>query len=158
MLYILGIGTRAAAFQAIEIPQDLRWRAVELEIILREAGNCLQPVEVVQGEPPVFERNQFVAPESLENAVGVHRGQTEHVGQIRLGKWIDLLANPRFAPDSPMEETGFEPCMGLFLSSGGFGLLAVLCSERESRSSSRRLRSGSRSARKGSRDRNASRA
>ena len=30
-----------------------------------------------------------------------------------------------------------------------FGLLAVLCSERESRSSSRRLRSGSRSARKG---------
>jgi len=35
-------------------------------------------------------------------------------------------------------------------------LLRVLCSERESRSSSRRLRSGSRSARKGSRDRNAS--
>jgi hypothetical protein len=39
-----------------------------------------------------------------------------------------------------------------------FGLLPVLCSERESRSSSRRLRSGSRSARKGSRDRNASKA
>jgi transposase len=37
-------------------------------------------------------------------------------------------------------------------------LLRVLCSERESRSSSRRLRSGSRSARKRSRDRNASRA
>ena len=37
-----------------------------------------------------------------------------------------------------------------------FGLLAVLCSERESRSSSRRLRSGSRSGRKGSRDRNGS--
>ena len=37
-------------------------------------------------------------------------------------------------------------------------LLRVLCSERESRSSSRRLRSGSRSARKGSRDRNASKA
>src|SRR6478752_10569426 len=35
-------------------------------------------------------------------------------------------------------------------------LLRVLCSERDSRSSSRRLRSGSRSARKGSRDRNAS--
>src|SRR5947209_4779963 len=86
MLYILGIGTRAAAFQAIEIPQDLRWRAVELEIILREAGNCLQPFEIVQGEPPVFERNQFVAPESLEDAVRVHRGQTEHVGQIRLRK------------------------------------------------------------------------
>jgi hypothetical protein len=37
-------------------------------------------------------------------------------------------------------------------------LSSVLCSERESRSSSRRLRSGSRSARKGSRDRNGSRA
>src|SRR5439155_3699431 len=36
-------------------------------------------------------------------------GQTEHVGQIRLGKWIDLLANPRFAPDSPVEEARFEP-------------------------------------------------
>src|SRR6516165_8262959 len=36
-----------------------------------------------------------------------------------------------------------------------FGFLAILCSERECRSSSRRLRSGSRSARKGSRDRNA---
>src|SRR6202022_2775500 len=49
-------------------------------------------------------------------------------------------------------------CMGLFLSSGVFGLLPVLCSEREGRSSSRRLRSGSRSARKGSRDRNSSKA
>src|SRR5271169_2472401 len=49
-------------------------------------------------------------------------------------------------------------CMGLFLSSGHFWFVAVLCSERESRSSSRRLRSGSRSARKGSRDRNASKA
>ena len=49
-------------------------------------------------------------------------------------------------------------CMGLFLSSGGFWFLPVLCSELESRSSSRRLRSGSRSARKGSRDRNGSKA
>src|SRR5204862_5732300 len=30
-------------------------------------------------------------------------------------------------------------CMGLFLSSGHFGFLPVLCSEREGRSSSRRL-------------------
>src|SRR6516162_2613578 len=49
-------------------------------------------------------------------------------------------------------------CMGLFLSSCIFGLLPVLCSERESRSSFRRLRSGSRSGRKGSRDRNGSKA
>jgi len=39
-----------------------------------------------------------------------------------------------------------------------FGFLPVLCSELESRSSSRRLGSGSRSARKGSRDRNGSKA
>src|SRR5437660_11910314 len=38
--------------------------------------------------------------------------------------------------------------MGLFLSSSVFGLLRVLCSEREGRSSSRRLRSGSRSTRR----------
>jgi hypothetical protein len=49
-------------------------------------------------------------------------------------------------------------CMGLFLSSSRFWFLPVLCSERESRSSSRRLGPGSRSARKGSRDRNGSKA
>src|SRR5262249_46199491 len=46
---------------------------------------------------------------------------------------------------------------GAFPVKAFFGLLSVLCSERESGSSSRRLRSGLRSARKGSRDRNASR-
>src|SRR5262249_46645784 len=46
---------------------------------------------------------------------------------------------------------------GAFPVKSFFGLLSVLCSERESGSSSRRLRSGLRSARKGSRDRNASR-
>jgi hypothetical protein len=30
-----------------------------------------------------------------------------------------------------MEEAGFELCMGLFVSSGCFGLFPVLCSERE---------------------------
>ena len=47
---------------------------------------------------------------------------------------------------------------GAFPVKSFFELLSVLCSERESRSSSRRLRSGSRSARKGSRDRNGSKA
>src|SRR6202011_5334726 len=45
---------------------------------------------------------------------------------------------------------------GFFCQAVVLGLLSVLCSEREGRSSSRRLRSGSRNARKGSRDRNAS--
>src|SRR5262249_2070294 len=60
-------------------------------------------------------------------------------------------------PQVGVEAPAIHTCMGLFLSSHVFGLLAVLCSKRESRSSSRRRRSGSRSARKGSRDRNASR-
>src|SRR5215467_9893294 len=60
-----------------------------------------------------------------------------------------ILARDRFAPDSPLEVTGFEPVWGFSCQVVVFGLLAVLCSERESRSSSRRLRSGSRSARKG---------
>ena len=47
---------------------------------------------------------------------------------------------------------------GAFPVKSFFGLLSVLCSERESGSSSRRLRSGLRSARKGSRDRNGSKA
>jgi hypothetical protein len=36
-----------------------------------------------------------------------------------------------FAPDSPLEEDGFELVSGFFLSGGVFGLLPVLCSERE---------------------------
>src|SRR6267143_1460984 len=64
----------------------------------------------------------------------------------------------RFVPDSPLEGVGFELVWGFSCQVVVFGLLPVLCSERESRSSSRRLRSGSRSARKGSRDRNASKA
>ena len=47
---------------------------------------------------------------------------------------------------------------GAFPVKSYFGLLPVLCSEQESRSSFRRLRSGSRSGRKGSRDRNGSKA
>jgi hypothetical protein len=70
---------------------------------------------------------------------------------------IRLERDQEFA-DSPVEGAGFEPVWGFFCQVVIFGLLPVLCSERESRSSSRRLRSGSRSARKGSRDRNASRA
>src|SRR5690348_17260260 len=64
----------------------------------------------------------------------------------------------RWFADPPLEGNGFEPVWGFFCQVVVFGWLAVLCSEREGRSSSRRLRSGSRSARKGSRDRNASRA
>ena len=48
-------------------------------------------------------------------------------------------------------------CMGLFLSSGCFGLCCqFFVRSGKGRFSSRRLRSGSRSARKGSRDRNGS--
>ena len=65
---------------------------------------------------------------------------------------------PKFASDSPLEGTGFEPVWGFSCQVVVFGLVPVLCSERESRSSSRRLRSGSRSAREGSRDRNGSKA
>ena len=63
-----------------------------------------------------------------------------------------------FADDSPLEGQGFEPVWGFSCQVVVFGFLPVLCSELESRSSSRRLRSGSRSARKGSRDRNGSKA
>src|SRR6516162_11206009 len=55
---------------------------------------------------------------------------------------------PRDA-DSTLEEMGFELVWGFSCQAVVFGLLSVLCSERESRSSSRRLRSGSRSARRG---------
>src|ERR1700736_2661593 len=71
-----------------------------------------------------------------------------------------MVPSPRRLPHtiSPLEEGGFEPVWGFSCQVVVFGFLPVLCSELESRSSSRRLRSGSRSARKGSRDRNGSKA
>src|SRR5437764_171077 len=64
----------------------------------------------------------------------------------------------RFAADSLRWREKDSNLYGAFPVKSCFGLLPVLCSERESRSSSGRLRSGSRSARKGSRDRNGSKA
>jgi hypothetical protein len=51
----------------------------------------------------------------------------------------------RFVHDSLLEEAGFEPVWGFSCQVVVFGFLPVLCSELESRSSSRRLRSGWRS-------------
>jgi NAD dependent epimerase/dehydratase family len=55
----------------------------------------------------------------------------------------------RFAADSPLEGSGFELVWGFSCQVVVSGFWPVLCSERESRFSSRRLGSGSRSARKG---------
>src|ERR1700730_13823184 len=74
------------ALQAIEIAQHFGWRGVELEIIRREAGNRVQSLEVEEREPSAIECDQLVPPESLEDAVGVHRGQAQQVRQIRLCK------------------------------------------------------------------------
>jgi hypothetical protein len=45
------------------------------------------------------------------------------------------IAEHEFAADSALEEAGFELVWGVFCQAVIFGLLAVLCSERESRSS-----------------------
>src|ERR1700730_5056276 len=50
----------------------------------------------------------------------------------------------RFVADSPVAETSFELVWDFSCQVVAFGLLPVLCSEREGGSSSRRLRSGSR--------------
>jgi hypothetical protein len=44
-------------------------------------------------------------------------------------KWCSV--DEEFAPDSPLEGTGFEPVWGFSCQAVIFGLLAVLCSERE---------------------------
>jgi len=60
--------------------------------------------------------------------------------------------------DSLLEGTGFEPVWGFSCQAVIFGLLSVLCSERESRSSFRRCDHVRGARRKGSRDRNGSKA
>jgi tetratricopeptide (TPR) repeat protein len=84
-------------------------------------------------------------------AIAIYRRLIEDDPKRR-GEWL-----PGAGRCSVSESSLHQTCMGLFLSSGCYWVsLTVLCSERESRSSSRRLRSSSRSARKGSGDRNAS--
>src|SRR5215471_17697511 len=65
-----------------------------------------------------------------------------------------IPARDRFAPDSPLEGSGFEPVWGFSCQV----MFLVFLFGAGSRSSPGRLRSGSRSARKGSRDRNGSKA
>src|SRR5271170_1675747 len=96
----------------------------------------------VQGPP-----GDSLQPEAIGAVMEVIKAASDHSPRRQL---------PRFAADSPLEEGGFELVWGFSCQVVVLVLLPVLCSERESRSSSRRLRSGSRSARKGSRDRNAS--
>src|ERR1700726_834967 len=67
-----------------------------------------------------------------------------------------FAANAIVTNDREPDQVRTRLVWGFFCQTVVLGLLSVLCSEREGRSSSRRLRSGSRSARKGSRDRNAS--
>ena|SRR6516162_6190251 len=56
----------------------------------------------------------------------------------------------------PLQGKSLYDLYGAFPVKWSFWFVAVFCSERQGRFSSRRLRSGSRSARKRSRDRNAS--
>ena len=61
--------------------------------------------------------------------------------------FLAIARGPRLRK-TPCWRKGDSNLYGAFLSSGVFGLLRVLCSERKGRSSSRRLRSGSRSTRR----------
>ena len=91
----------------------------------------------------------YVPPE-LKQAIKSHRAWATAPGSQAEAVGSSSHLTPRWSkPDSNLY--GAFPVKWLF-----WVLLRVLCSERESRSSSRRLRSGSRSARKGSRDRNGS--
>src|SRR5215472_6043244 len=139
---------------------------------LLEAANRRQPLNEITGVKSP-QRSQFRGysgasakhprqPRKTPTSRSVRRDaffylSSQIVARSRLADWAPTLRNLWFA-DSVLEGNGFElvwgfPCQVVF-----FGLLPVLCSERESRSSSHRLRSGSRSARKGSRDRNARKA
>jgi hypothetical protein len=76
----------AGVFQSVEVPLDLLRRAPEVEIILIETGDLLQLLDIEQGEPTVRQPNELVPPEPLQDAVDVHGGQAQGVGEFELGQ------------------------------------------------------------------------
>jgi hypothetical protein len=70
----------AVAFERVDIAADFRRRAAEMEIVLIESGDLLQPVDIEQCEPVARQRDEVVPPASLQDAVDVDGGQAERVG------------------------------------------------------------------------------
>src|SRR5207253_7807491 len=76
-----------------------------LEIVRGELRNRLQPLGAVQYKPPLPEGDQLFAPECLQDAVDVHRGQAQRISQLALRQWqLDSVAlNHADRPQSPGE-------------------------------------------------------
>src|SRR5579875_1925160 len=75
----------------VRMAQSFRRRAPEMQVIRRQLGDRLQPPEVAQDQAPMVESDQSVPPKSLQDAVDVHGGQAQRVGQIGL---LEGPANP----------------------------------------------------------------
>ena len=60
-------------FERVDIAADFCGCAAEVEIVLIECRDLLQPLEIEQGEPIVRQRNKVVPPEPLQDAIDVHR-------------------------------------------------------------------------------------
>lgn len=71
-------------FERVDIAADFCGCAAEVEIVLIECRDLLQPLELEQGEPIVRQRNKVVPPEPLQDAIDVHRRQAERVGEFGL--------------------------------------------------------------------------
>jgi hypothetical protein len=76
------VGSSVVLFQSVAVPLDLLRRATKVEIVLIESGDLLQPLDIEQGEPTARQRNEVVLPEPLHDAVDVHGGQAERVGEF----------------------------------------------------------------------------
>ena len=74
----------AVAFEHIDIPADFRRCAAEVEIVLIETGDRLQPLDIQQSESMVRQRDEIVPPEPLQDPIDVHGGQAERVGEFDL--------------------------------------------------------------------------
>ncbi len=74
----------AVAFERVNTAADFRRRAAEVEIVLIESGDLLQPLDIEQSEPMARQRDEVVPPEPLQDAVEVDGGQAERVGEFDL--------------------------------------------------------------------------
>ena len=125
-----------------------------------EVRGAFDDVDDIRAVPtpftPACDGHPLAAPITGPIAVrGAKPGDVVAIDLSTSQRRLILASQPMVRRLSPGGKTDSN-LYGAFPVKWSFGLLAVLCSERESRSSSRRLRSGSRSGRKGSRDRNGS--
>src|ERR1700730_17062769 len=77
---------RFSPIQLVQVGPDICGHATQMQVFLGQPRQVLQPVEIVQHEPALNQRDQALTAKSLEYAVYMHRTQSHRIRDVELGQ------------------------------------------------------------------------